>query len=372
MKHIIKTTLLIALTIGITYAGENRIAFLREKLITTPKEQAATKGNITKKLLAGVSIPIAFSYCLLNGFKRITPLMYSRLYEIPNLPPEAYSQILSLQNISENSINSIPPNYSLGLGSLITYYITHRLILSKLKKTAFLKFIKEWEFNKQYTPKEFHYAFEQLYNSDKPLDLKKVNDLKIRINKKILEKRPTKEKSVLAPSKIEKAKWEKLIQIFIKQPEIHSYNLKKVGIKLLGSSTISIAFWANLSLFFGAISPKTYSKSDANPGALMEVNKFFYNKFGLFLTSLPSFAFFLYAYKAMNAWVIAMEEQKALKNYLNNWEINKQDTPAKLIPLLDNAYLKYKENPDHVDLAETARIVKAFTQNKQIKNNKAQ
>lgn len=177
---------------------------------------------------------------------------------------------------------------------------------------------------------------------------------------------------------IDQHNWDKFSDTFIKSSQLKTNTAENKAIKLFSSLALGTAFWLNLSFYFGALQIRNFLISEptiANPigGDIIPLNKYklFSNKRGLFLTTLPSLYLTRYAYKKMNEWILAREEQKALRSYIENWEVNQKTTPAKLHDLLNNTYLKCKENPAQVDFAETARIVKEFINNQKIKNANA-
>jgi len=188
-----KIALLLVLIPGLSFAGANKIAFLKEKLITTPREQATTKENIAKKLIPAIGLSILINWICFSSGKKILLVAIDKLFTLPNLTPtgsEILGKVKALIMTSSFRFIALP-----GLRSLLIYYIAHRIILKKLEKTAFLQFIEEWESNKKHTPKAFSYAFEELYLAginNKPLDSRKVNSLKERIRKLTLKQSPTK------------------------------------------------------------------------------------------------------------------------------------------------------------------------------------
>jgi len=170
-----------------------------------------------------------------------------------------------------------------------------------------------------------------------------------------------------------KQNWNAFNNAFIKPSQLEAKSASNRAIKLFGSLALGTTFWITLSSCFGAILSYrlVVVQTAANPdGDWSYQDGFFYNKFGLFLTAMPSLYFTRNAFRRMHEWVLAREEQKALKAYIENWEVNQKNTPKKLHNLLSQTHKKYRENPAQADFAETARIVKAFVSNQKFKDNK--
>lgn len=184
MKKLIKTALFIALIPGLVFADANRMAFLKEKLITTPKEQAATTANIIKKIIPAIGLPMLFDWGCLKGTKHLVNLIVLKVGQLPLVTPKQQAELEQSRLNFQTELGKVHTQFLPGLRSIIIYYIAHRIIVSRLEKTNLQKFIIEWESNKKHTPKELQPAFEQLYSEyqqKKSLDSKKLAQIKNRV-----------------------------------------------------------------------------------------------------------------------------------------------------------------------------------------------
>jgi len=342
MNQIIKKLMLITLIPSFTCAhlsliqknpdSTYKIAFLKEKLIKTPEKQSESKSLM---LLLGsfISIPILFSKYL--------------------------------HNIQDNTLRYNAKLITL-MGPIYITLTVYLILLNKQCNIALLKFIEEWKSNKQYTPKELLHSFEMLYDSKNPLDPKKVKELHAKIYKMLSKEKAPKTKQL---NVIEKAKWEKLIQVFIIQPQ-EQFPMNYGGMKLL-ASLINGTVIGIISLFYTDIIHPEYYRHPAGSANAYQSQKIkqwswsWNNPLELCLSTFYALTGMVATYYYILDRSTTMKQGNTLRNFLKNWETNKQNTPAKLIPLLDDACLKYKENPNHPDLAETARIIETFTKNKQ-------
>lgn len=165
---------------------------------------------------------------------------------------------------------------------------------------------------------------------------------------------------------INKHNWNTFNDVFIKPSQLQAQTAANKAIKTLCPLALGTTFWLNLAHYIGGISTIQHNITPA--GDITEIKGLFLGKKRLILSAWLSFYVTRYAFRKINEWVLAKEEQKELKKYIENWETNEKDTPYQLRTLLNNTYLKYKENPNEVDFAETARIVKAFVNNQNVKD----
>lgn len=203
MKKLLKLALLLIMIPAIIICEPNQIAYLKDKLITTPKEQAATKWNMALKFIPSIGISICIDWLFYNVFNSLAKLFVSlgkdgiaqkisecQDEEERNILNTEYDNAVNFENelnvsyLKRLRLNNLVP----GISFLITYYVINKIILKKLENAALLRFIKDWEFNKTYTPGDLHTQFEELYkqlSSNRSLNEQKLNALKTKITKLI-------------------------------------------------------------------------------------------------------------------------------------------------------------------------------------------
>lgn len=154
---------------------------------------------------------------------------------------------------------------------------------------------------------------------------------------------------------IENQKWDAFKEAYIKDASLNSRKAPNKAIQIGSTSAIFTGLWANLSLYFNSISTKKFIPTSMNDCE--------FGKIGLVINALISAYITRNTYRKMHEWILAREEQKSLKKYIENWEQTKNNTPQILYPILEKTVAQYKENPSKVDFSETARILKSFYKN---------
>lgn len=187
MNKIISSMFLIVLTVGLAHAAEpgaNEIAFIKQKLLNTPREQLLSNANTAIAYLSTIGLSALFDCCLRKIIQQINIFHLDKRAKLdPNQSPKLNEDIRDWrENFSiYSSLTAIP-------WFILIYFIINHIILRKLEKANFLKFVKEWEFNKQLTPKELRYSFDNLhseYQKTEHLNSRKVHALKIHMKKLI-------------------------------------------------------------------------------------------------------------------------------------------------------------------------------------------